>query len=158
MKIKIITILASIAAILLVLANCGPSPDSLDDSLSKRLKGNTYVLGNVKNSDNGIDVTSEFTGLRLAFSADATSLTITSPAKPCLNGTYSSQIGGLFIFGSVTLTSPPPCAPFGMSMARILPGDSSFEFNWTLPSTSIVIQPGRTSSENRQHTFNLVKQ
>jgi hypothetical protein len=163
MKIKIITILASIAATLLVLslANCieGTEPDPISTSFAAKIKGNTYVLGTVMNGTT--NVTSEFTGLKLAFSGDGTSVTITSPTKLCLNGNYKTAISGVYFnrIGSISITgiSPPSC------MNQIFEGETStaastLSFAMNLPpSTPIVISPGRTSGVVK-YNFELVKQ
>jgi hypothetical protein len=166
MKTKIITIRASIAAILLVLslANCKPDREEPAPTLKSKIKGKTYVLGTVRRNIPDVDVTIEFAGLMIVFDAVGEQMTITCDANPCLSGTYpflidegSSAVSGTAAF---RFFSPTKCfmgtAP--LFNAGIANDESSFFFWSSLFYSSIVINPGRTSSLQGTYIFNLVKQ
>lgn len=155
MKITRIITLAWVPAtlFLLSLANCKKS--NLDEptlTLKDKIQGKSYGLGSVtKGSTN---VTSEFTGFKITFSADATGVSITS------GGTNSASCSATANVASNTITlSTPNCFRTSTLTTVSTNGDgTTLNFTCTLPSSSIVITPGGRTSGTSEYIFNLVKQ
>lgn len=155
MKIKKIIILAWIPATLFVLslANCKYKND-VDPilTLKEKIQGKTYVLGTVtKGSTN---VTSEFTGFKISFSADATGASITSGGTNSTNCTASASVAS----NTITLTTPNCFRTSTLTDVSTNGDGTTLKFTCTLPSSSIIITPGGRTSSTNDYTFNLVKQ
>jgi len=155
MKTKKVFIYTILPAILFALSfvNCKPQ-QTVEPSLTlkDKIKGKTYVLGSVTKS--GVNVTSEFTGFKISFSADATGVSITS------GGTNSATCTAIANVASNTITlSTPDCFRTSTLTNVSTNGDgTTLNFTCTLPSSSIVITPGGRTSSTSDYIFNLVKQ
>lgn len=154
MKIKKIIILAWIPATLFVLslANCKSKPNIEPFSLREKIQGKTYILGTV--TKGSTDVTPEFTGFKISFSADATGASITSGGTNSTNCTASASVAS----NTITLTRPDCFRTSTLTDVSTNGDGTTLKFTCTLPSSSIVITPGGRTSSTNDYTFNLVKQ
>ncbi|MBI3219734.1 MAG: hypothetical protein HYZ44_09500 [Bacteroidetes bacterium] len=154
MKIIRIISLAWIPAtlFLLSLANCKNKPEEPTLTLKDKIQGKSYILGTV--TKNGVSVTSEFTGFKISFSADATVVTIIS------GGTSSATCNVSATVAENTITLATPDCFRTSTLTNVSTGvDGSFlKFDCTLQSSSIVITPGGRTSSTNNYTFNLIKQ
>lgn len=134
------------------------SDDSGLTTLKDQIQGKTYILGTVMQG--GTNVTSEFTGFKIAFNADGTACTIQSPSKPCLSTFSAVSVAEQTIS---IIINPGNC--LGSTLSNVSSNTDGTVLNFdaviTFPTTTIVVEPvgGRTgSSETNLYTFNLIKQ
>ena len=139
---------------LILLFDCKPAPQITEPlTLQSQIKGKTYILGTVTN--NGDNVTSEFTGFKISFNAEGTSCTITSPSKPCLNTIENINIGT----NTITFTGTASSCKSNIATSVSATADGiTLVFDMTLVLSSIVIDPTDRSSAIDTHKFSLVRQ
>jgi hypothetical protein len=115
-------------------------------TLKEKLANNTYILGTV--TQGGTSKTQEFTGFKMVFNGDATSVTITTGGTTSAVATTACNVGD----GVVTLSSPPTTWSASLSNASssgdVVPGPD-FKFN-------VSINNPKTGQGD--YRFELVKQ
>jgi hypothetical protein len=116
-------------------------------TLKEKLAGSTYGLGSV--SKGGTSVTSDFTGFKMVFNSDASSVVITTGGTSSTNVTASLNVSD----ATVTITSTPPSGwastlTNASSTGDVTPGPD-FKFNVTI---------NNPKTGQADHRFELVRQ